>query len=312
MDFLPKFYFRERVLRRLFRLRLRRCKTGREEYRTKSSSIIKSINRQIAVNKKERRMKRLVLSIMGVLMMTTAAFAGHPLVTDDTGTQGRGKGQVETALSVYGDKNKIDEVTTDKTEGGETSVGVTVGLTEKLDIVLGVPYSWYTQDQNDTRIARETGLGDIAFDAKWRFFEKDGWSLAFKPGITLPSGNEDKGLGAGRTAYRMFLVGTKELEPFAVHVNAGYIINENNADEHKDIWHASVACEFEVIKDLKLLANVGMQRNPDRASENHPAFALGGISYNVSERITVDAGVKYGLTSPETDWTVLTGMTIKF
>lgn len=253
-------------------------------------------------------MKRLIISMIGVFVMSSVAFAGHPLVTDDTGTQGKGKGQVEIGLSVYNDKNKIDE----KTEGGETSVGVAVGLTEYLDIVLGMPYSWYTQDQNDTRIARETGLGDITLDAKWRFFEKNGWSLALKPGFSLPSGNEDKGLGVGRTAYRMFFIASKELEPVALHFNLGYIRNDNNVDEHRDIWHASLAVEYGVMKDLKLLANVGIERNPGTESENHPAFALGGISYNVSERITVDAGVKYGLTSPETDWTYLAGMTIKF
>jgi len=257
-------------------------------------------------------MKHLILPVVVVLMISTAAFAGHPLVTDDTGTQGKEKGQVEIGLSFYHDKNKLDKVTTDITEGGETSFAVAVGLTEKLDIVLGIPYLWYTQDQNDTRIARESGMGDITFDAKWRFFEKDGWSLAVKPGITFPSGSEDKGLGAGRTAYRMFLVGTKELEPLTIHVNAGYILNENSADEHKDIWHASAAAEVEVIKDLKLLANIGRERNPDKASENHPAFALAGISYNVSKKTTLDAGVKYGLTATETDWTILTGLTFHF
>lgn len=109
----------------------------------------------------------------------------------------------------------------------------------------------------------------------------------------------------------MFLIGTKEFEPVAIHVNAGYIRNENNADEQKDIWHASVAAEVEVIKDLKLLANIGMEKNPDPASENHPAFVLGGVSYDVSEKITVDAGVKYGLTFSETDWTCLAGITVR-
>ena len=83
-------------------------------------------------------------------------------------------------------------------------------------------------------------------------------------------------------------------------------------EARKDLWHASVAAEVKVIKGLKLLANVGMERNPDPATDNYPAFALGGISYDISERITVDAGIKYGLTSPETDWTYLTGLTIKF
>lgn len=257
-------------------------------------------------------MIRIFLSIIGVLMMTTAAYAGHPLVTDDTGTQGRGKGQVEVGLSFFYDKDKADELTTHKADGGDASVGITVGLLETLDVVVGLPYTWYSLEENNVRIDRADGISDITFDVKWRFFEKDGWSLALKPGFSLPTGDEDKGLGAGRAGYRFFLIGTKEFDPFAIHVNAGYICNENNFEERRDLWHASIAAEYEVIKDIKLMANIGTERNPDPVSDNHPAFALGGISYDVSEKITVDAGVKYGFTSTETDWTVLTGLTVKF
>ncbi len=257
-------------------------------------------------------MKKAVLSVLGLFLMTTSAFAGHPLVTDDTGTQGKGKGQVEVGFSYFYDKDNVDELTTFKAEGGDVGVGVTIGLLDSLDVVVGLPYAWYSVRENDVRIEHEDGISDITFDVKWRFFEKDGWSLALKPGVSLPSGDEDKGLGAGRVSYRMFFIGTKEFEPAALHVSVGYIRNENNADERKDIWHASVACEVEVIKDLKLLANVGMARSPSTASDNHPAFALGGISYNVSEKITIDAGVKYGLTAPETDWTYLAGITLRF
>jgi len=262
--------------------------------------------------KENKRIKRLLLSVMGFFLMTTSAFAGHPLVTDDTGTQGKGKGQVEVGLSFSYDKDEVDEVTTLKSDGGDLTVGITVGLLDTLDFVVGLPYAWSTLKENDVRIDRADGISDITFDVKWRFFEKNGWSLALKPGFSLPSGDEDKGLGTGRAGYRLFLVGTKEFEPFAVHVNAGYIRDENKFEEREDIWHASVAAEYEVIKDLKLMANVGMERNPDPASNNHPAFALGGISYEVSEKITLDAGVKYGLTSTETEWTVLTGLTIRF
>jgi len=257
-------------------------------------------------------MKRLILSVMGVFLMATSVFAGHPLVTDDTGTQGKGKGQVEVGLSYFYDKDKVDELTTLKSDGGDVGVGVTIGLIDTLDVVVGLPYAWYSLEDNDVRIGRENGISDITFDVKWRFFEKDGWSLALKPGVSLPTGDEDKGLGAGRAGYRFFMVGTKEIEPVAIHANLGYIRNENNADEHTDLWHASIAAEVEVIKDLKLMANVGIERNPDPASDNHPAFALGGISYDVSEKITLDAGVKYGLTATETDWTALAGLTFRF
>ncbi len=257
-------------------------------------------------------MKRLILSMAGFFLMTTVAFAGHPLVTDDTGTQGKGRGQVEVGLSLFKDKDEADEMTTFKAEGGDMAVGVTIGLLDSLDIVMGLPYAWYSLDENDSQIGRESGISDISFDVKWRFFEKNGWSLALKPGLSLPTGDEDRGLGAGRTSYRLFLIGTKEFESVAFHVNGGYIRNENNFEERQDIWHASVAAEVEVINDLKLMANAGMERNPDPSSDNHPAFALGGIAYDVSEKITLDAGIKYGLTSTETDWTALTGLTIRF
>lgn len=257
-------------------------------------------------------MKRIVLAAAGLLAMSSVALAGHPLVTDDTGTQGRGKGQVEVGISFFRDKDNVDEFNTFQTEGGEAAAGITVGLLDNLDIVLSVPYLWFSRDENDVRLHRADGLLDISFDAKWRFFKKNGWSLALKPGISLPSGDDDQGLGSGRTSGCLFMIGTKEIEPVAVHANLGYVRNENNFDERKDIWLASVAAEVNVLTNLKILANVGVERSVLPGNDNHPAFALGGISYDVSERITVDAGVKYGLASSETDWTYLAGLTIRF
>lgn len=257
-------------------------------------------------------MLRIVLSLLGVFMMTGVAFAGHPLVTDDAGTAGKGRGHVEIGVSYVHDRDKADELTTFKTEGGESAIGITVGFLDTLDAVVSAPYVWFAIDENDHRVARADGLSDINFDLKWRFFEKKGWALALKPGIRLPSGDEDKGLGKGRAGYRMFFIATKELDPAAFHLNLGYLRNENNAGERRDIWHASLAAEYEVVKNLKLLANIGAERNPASDSDNHPAFALGGIAYSLSERITFDAGVKFGLTSPEIDMTYLTGLTVKF
>lgn len=244
--------------------------------------------------------------------MSTSVFAGHPLVTDDTGTQGKGKAQVELGMSYFYDKDKVDDRTTFEAEGGDVGVCITIGVLDTVDIVVGLPCSWFSVKENDMRIEREDGIGDITFDVKWRFFEKSGWSLAVKPGISVPTGNEDRGLGAGHAGYRLFLVGTKEMAPFAIHVNAGFIRNENVFAERRDLWHASAAAEVEVIKDLKLMANIGIERNRDPESENHPAFALAGISYAVTENITLDAGLKYGLTVSENDWTGLAGLAVRF
>jgi hypothetical protein len=70
-------------------------------------------------------------------------------------------------------------------------------------------------------------------------------------------------------------------EPWAFHVNVGYMRNEYKlqADEdanRKDIWHVSIASQVKVVKDLSLVANLGMERNPDRL-QHEPGFHSGRL-----------------------------------
>ena len=98
--------------------------------------------------------------------------------------------------------------------------------------ILGVPYEWIrAKEEGDT--FTENGISDISLEVKWRFYEKDGLSFALKPGISMPTGDEEKGLGAGRVGYRIFFITTKEIAPWAFHLNLGYIRNENKAMNEK-------------------------------------------------------------------------------
>jgi hypothetical protein len=53
-------------------------------------------------------------------------------------------------------------------------------------------------------------------------------------------------------------------------------------------------------------------RNPDAESHIDAAFILGGLIYALTEDLSVDVGVKGGLTEPEADYTILAGMAWKF
>lgn len=185
----------------------------------------------------------------------TVSHAAHPLVTDDTGTQGKGKFQIEVNSEFTFDKETADGVTTKET-GGEVATILSYGITDNTDVVLGLPYQWFKVREDGDVVKKEDGISDMSLEMKWRFYEHEGLSLALKPGITLPTGDEDKGLGTGRMTYGMFFITTKEIEPWAFHINLGYTRNENKADERKDIWHASLAGELEVVKDIKVVANV--------------------------------------------------------
>lgn len=249
---------------------------------------------------------------VGFIVAITAGtvFAAHPLITDDTGTQGKGKAQLEF-IGEYGiDK---EEGVTEKGYEVPTVPFLSYGITDSMDLVFGLPYASVRVEDAETTTAVR-GATDMSIELKARIYEKDGLSFAVKPGISLPTGDEEKGLGNGKTSYSAFFITTKEAEPWAFHFNVGYARNEYKlpADEEanrKDIWHVSLASQVEVMKDLNLVANIGMEKNPDKTSDTHPAFILGGVIYSITENVDIDFGVKCGLNKPETDYSILAGIT---
>ena len=245
------------------------------------------------------------------LFVSSVAWGAHPLITDDAETQGKGKVQVEFNSRFDSDKETTNGVTAEST-GAEVMTILSYGLTDNTDLVLSLPYQWGKVKEEGITVYDEKGISDTTLEVKWRFFEKDGLMLALKPGVIFPTGNESRGLGAGRIGYHAFFIGTKEAEPWEFHVNVGYIGNENKVDEEKNIWHVSLAAEYAVFKNLELVGNIGIERNRDKTASGNPAFILGGIVYEVSENFSLDCGVKYGLTSAETDWSLLAGMAFRF
>jgi len=234
------------------------------------------------------------------------SLAMHPLITDDTGTQGKGKFQIELNY-------EFDHEDTDGEEENihDISTVVSFGIIDSVDVVVGLPYQFITTKEGGEK-TREDGISDMTLEVKWRFFECEGLSLAAKPGLSIPTGDEDKDLGAGKVGGSFFLIATQELEPWTFHFNAGYGRNETTVDDETDLWHVSLATELEVCKWLKLVANVGAERNTDQEDDTPAAFILGGVVIPVTENIDLDFGVKGGLTEPESDYALLAGVAFRF
>ena len=265
--------------------------------------------------KKELFFFRALFTAFAVIV-ALPAYAAHPLIIDDADTQGSGKFQLEVN-SEYG-TNQESSLGVETTERGiEAAATLSYGVLDSLDVVLGVPYLWVKGRETDATIpesiwASEKGISDVSAELKWRFFEKEGLSMAIKPGISIPTGNEKKGLGAGKYGFSAFVIATQEFKPFTLHLNLGCHRNNNRLDERESIWHLSVAGEYEVLERLRLVANIGQERNPDAESERKPVFGIAGIIYGFTEHLDLDAGVKVGLTEPETDFTVMAGLAVRF
>jgi hypothetical protein len=243
----------------------------------------------------------LVLSMMAAASGT--AFAAHPLITDDTGTQGKGRFQFELN-GAYGHNRDEGEIT----QAAQLATTFTYGLSETLDIIVSLPWQ-RTRYEDATKVTKRAGTSDATVEAKWRFFEKEGLSLALKPGFTLPTGNEEKTLGSGKATCHLFFIASNEHKPWTSHVNLGYVRNENTVNEKNNLWHASLAATFDLTENFKIVGNIGVERDTGRDLNIPNAFLLGGFIHAVSKNIDIDIGIKAGLTRPEADYTILTGIT---
>ncbi|MDD5772033.1 MAG: transporter [bacterium] len=251
--------------------------------------------------------KNLFVMVSMLILFCGQAFAAHPLITDDTGTQGKGHLQIEINSEFSSNKEETIRETS-----AEIGIGLCYGINDNTDIVIGMPNQWNELKEDNVVTSDENGLADVSLEVKHAFYEKNGLSFALKPGISFPTGDNEKGLGSGKATYSVFFITTKGIESGAFHFNLGYIRNENKADEEENIWHASLASEIEIMKNLKAVGNIGIEKNPDKTSDINPAFILGGLIYSIKENIDIDFGVKFGLNSAETDNSILAGITLKY
>jgi hypothetical protein len=241
---------------------------------------------------------------LAILSRPAITWPAHPLTTDDTGTQGQGNFQLE--VNGEYDHDKSNGFTAD---GGQAAAAFTCGVMEKVDLAVGIPYAWVEEDAN----TKENGIADATLDLKFRFWENDGLSFAIKPGISLPTGDKDKDLGAGKVGYHVSMIGTKEIDAWTFLGNVGYIRNEtDSSDTEKNIWHVSFATIYSINEQWKVAADVVAERNSEKDNNTAPVSGIIGLIFSPTKNIDLDLGLKAGLNDEETDWALMAGTTFRF
>lgn len=246
------------------------------------------------------------------LLSTAPAGAYHPLDTDDTGTQGAGHWQLELSTA-YG-RDKQEGV---KTEDWNAQAVLAYGLTDNLDLNLGLPYL-ESKTTFEGMSTSSSGVSDTNISLKWRFYERDGWSLGLVPSLSLPTGDEDKGLGNGRLSGGVNFILDKALsDQVNWHTNvaytyANYKLEADREANHQHLWRLSTALAYTFAEHWKWATDIGINRNADRTSSTHPAFLTQALVFSPNKSTDLSLGLKAGLNQPETDATVLLGLTLRF
>lgn len=229
----------------------------------------------------------------------TAADAAHPLVTEDTGTQGVGNAELERGFSWTRD-------------GAERTFAfqpqLSYGVLPTLDVIVAPSLLLHKAD--DARTAR--GFGDTLLDMKWRFFGDAPLSFAVRAGVTFPTGKADPALTLGKPSAHALLVTTFDAAPLTVHGNIGYVRMPSLPDLRRDLIHFSTAALFAANESLVLAIDAGFDSNPDATNRAWPGILLAGIVYTLQPGLDLDAGYQTRLNraAPVQQW--LVGITYRW
>ena len=260
----------------------------------------------------ERAVSRSVVAVFLAAAAGSAA-AFHPLITDDTGTQGKGGNQLEGGYA-----RTTDELAGAKDVSRGTPLVYTRGVADELDLYAGFTHLRHAP----VGAARERGWSNPALGAKWRFFEDETSKLSFavKPELQLPlsNGQEARGLGTARASYALGLLMTKETGFGAVHVNlavnrVNYGDGALNDAERRTQYRLSAAPVWDVTEQWKLALDVGVMSNPDREMKSHMGYVELGTIYSHSKDLDFALGAIQGTSDgpvKSTQWTA--GLTWRF
>ena len=132
--------------------------------------------------------------------------------------------------------------------------------------------------------------------------EKEGISFAIEAGPLLPSTlPRERGVGFEATG-----IVSAKLEPFTVHVNGGGGLDRD--DRHGfAIW--GVIGELPVHPQVRL---VGEVNGENTQGERPISSALLGVIWQTTKNLSLDAGIRHGISRAAPDWQFTLGLTWGF
>jgi hypothetical protein len=229
------------------------------------------------------------------LFWPAPAVAGRPLDTEDTSTVDPGRAELELSGDfVEGPRSRSWSAK------GVLSLGLLPGLEGRLESAVGLR-------DPEGELAR-AGVGDSLLGLKYRVLDETRTMPAVLGALTLrlPTGDEQRGLGAGGVDVGLLAAVSKALGPFLLTANAGYTFVTR--DRGLDVVTLAGSLEYRAAARWSLvgeiIGTVGAARAPDTA------VLRGGVVYAMTDRIKVDGAMGAGLTRGSSDVLVTVGVTI--
>lgn len=182
--------------------------------------------------------------VLMTLLMTPPALAGPPFLTDDPEPTETGHWEIYAPLVEAEGAGPAFE--------GSAGVEINYGAAPDIQLTLGLPLAYvHAADETDW------SAGDLAVSLKYRFYQNEalGLSLAFFPGVTLPTASDN--MGAGYVTAFLPVWFQKDAGSWSVFGGGGYAINPGKGNQ--DYWTGALAISSQVTPSLTLGLEVQRQ-----------------------------------------------------
>jgi len=124
------------------------------------------------------------------------------------------------------------------------------------------------------------GFGDIELGFKYRFIEQDKNgprpSIGIFPFLELPTGNQDRGLGAGHARVYLPVWIQKDFGDWTTYGGGGYWINQNDGFGDKNFWYFGWLLQKKLTDKLTLGGEIFHQTADNVAKADQTGFTIGG------------------------------------
>jgi hypothetical protein len=261
-----------------------------------------------------------------LLALAATAHALPPFITDDTGTQGDGRWQLELVGEHVHHKRSAEVDGASVTQLRQVTAGAAVltrGLGERVDLAVTVNGLSTSVEENGALQSRSSGLGDTVLEAKWRFYgeEEQGRSLALKASVSLPTGDENRGLGTGKASGALNFILTHESGPWVLMANAAFIRvrykrEQDEQSGRSSLWRLSGGMTCAVHEGWRLAVEAGYRTNASKDDPFLPgrngSYAMLGAIWSFSRDDDLALGVRRAVSGGEHDWAFIGGLTLRW
>jgi hypothetical protein len=242
-----------------------------------------------------------IVAALVAFALPAMAHAAHPFVTEDPGTQGAGKVELELGFGAFRGDPAIP---------GRNSIfspQLSVGASESVDLIAQVARVEQTATGEPTVI----GLGGTLLDLKWRFKETDDYALGVRAGLDLPSGDGSDGVDSDTVGAHAIGIVSLAFGEWAAYANASYAYTRQPGTR-RNLLGVSVALTRPDDRPLRGFVEAAAYSNPDPDNARWPAFARAGAILTVASWLDVDAGVQLRLTREAARTGLLVGLTARW